>query len=127
MARGKRMNAVSAGKRDERASAKPVRQAYRRWRPYCEPHRMGAPGKCFGALHVHEPWTRARGGPIDDPRNMATACDFHNTWLSQSAGGIAFGDEHGLLVSAERGPAWLEAGGRFPGETRESMVDRVMG
>ncbi len=120
-----RVSAVSDRTDRERAAAKPIRAAYRRWRPYCEPERLGASGACFGGLSVHEPWTRARGGPIDDPRNMATACMFHNTWISQSAAGIAFGAIHGMLVHAQTGPAWLRAGGRFPGMSREDALTMI--
>tara|TARA_Y100000310_G_scaffold93475_2_gene90961 strand:- start:3955 stop:4422 length:468 start_codon:yes stop_codon:yes gene_type:complete len=84
--------------------------------PFCEVFR--APGAnfetlgfCLGPLHVHEPWTRARGGPKADRRNMVSACDHHNDLISQDADVMAWAHRVGLLVHAHDGPAWLEAGG----------------
>ena len=77
----------------------------------CEAAWMGAPGACWGPLTTHEPWTRARGGPIDDPRNQIPVCAEHNRMISQDAEVMRWAKEHGFLVSAAQGPAWLEAGG----------------
>lgn len=67
--------------------------------------------ECSGIATVHEPWTRARGGPIDDPRNAVPCCAFHNTWLSQTVAGQRWGEANGMLISAVDGAAWLKAGG----------------
>lgn len=102
-----------------------IRQAWLRFQPRCEISGEGVP-PCFGERHVHEPWPRARLGPTDDPRNFVTACDHHNTWLSQTVGGLVWGKEHGMLFSTNEGRRWLEAGGRFPGLTREQAIALVM-
>lgn len=111
----RRLPKVSA---EERA----IRQDWLRYRPECEVTRIA----CFGPLTVHEPWTRARGGPTDDPRNFATACVEGNRWLSQSAGGMIWGYANGMLVRASAGPAWLEAGGRIPGLSRDEAIALIM-
>lgn len=67
--------------------------------------------QCSGIPTVHEPWTRARGGPIDDPRNMVPCCARHNTWLSQDVDGQKWGEANDLLIHEWEGPTWLAAGG----------------
>ena len=79
--------------------------------PFCEPKRAGMARACFGRQTVHEPWTRGRGGPLGDRRNMITACVRHNEELQQALDGIEFGYANGYLVRRAEGPAWLEAGG----------------
>lgn len=78
--RTKRVNPVSAKrKKENHERAKlPVLD-------YCEAKRAGAPRECFGALHLHEIVSRARGGSITDPDNMKTVCDEHNRLISQDA------------------------------------------
>ena len=93
----------------EQEAARPARREQLAEYPYCEPKVEAMPGACFGALTVHEPWTRGRGGPLGDPRNMATACQFHNDEMTQ--GQQAWAEANGYLISAAEGPAWLEAGG----------------
>lgn len=66
---------------------------------------------CSGGPTVHEPWTRGRGGPIDDERNMVPMCAFHNTWVSQDAEGQRWAEANDLLIHAWEGEAWLSAGG----------------
>lgn len=103
---------------EARASARGVRDLYLRAVPFCEFARLGIGTPCYGGLHVHEPWTRGRGGPIDDVRNMASACDRHNTDVSQDEDAAAFGYAHNLLVRRRHGETWLEGGGRWPGKSR---------
>jgi len=102
----------------------PVRRAWLRAHPRCEVKSLGGftVPPCSMDVHVHEPWTRGRGGPTDDPRNFATACDWHNTWISQDPTGQAFGYANALLFHAEDGAAWLEAGGRFPGMSKDEAI-----
>lgn len=119
---------MSDSERERRAAAKPIRDAWLRARPFCEvAHVARVEGfdldACFGALHVHEPWSRAAGGPIDDPRNMASACDHHNTAASQDRRVMRWARTVGLLVRRREGPRWLDRGGRFPsGLTREAAL-----
>lgn len=89
------------------ADEKAVRQGYLEHHPYCEAQRAGAPGSCYGAIHVHEPWTRARGGPTDDPLNMRAVCDHHNLQISQDSETMQWAKEYGFLVSAHHGAEWL--------------------
>ena len=119
-----RLRPFSAKRLDAIAAERDLRQAWLRYRPRCEVP-VAAPH--YGETHIHEAWTRARGGPTDDPRNFVTACNFHNDWLSQSAGGIAFGKKRGWLVSAAQGPAWLADGGRMPGLSRDEAIALVLG
>lgn len=83
MKRGKRVNPMSAKKRQQIKDEKAARDAYLEAHPYCEGHAAGAPGVCFGALHVHEVITRARGGSTGDPANFKVLCDSLNTAVSQ--------------------------------------------
>lgn len=92
-----------------RARKAPWAEQLRRY-PLCEVQRL-RPHACFGGLTVHEPWTRGRGGPIDDPRNMVTLCAEVNRLVSQDADWMRWATLRGLLIHASQGPAWLEAGG----------------
>lgn len=111
--------------REARAQARPIRDLYLRAVPYCELAALPGFPPCLGALHVHEPYTRARGGPIDDPRNMATACDYHNEYIGQDARGMAAGLAAGLLIKRARGPEWMAAGGRMPGLSRDEAIEII--
>ena len=104
------------------ADAREIRRAWLRFQPHCE----ATQGAHWGAMSVHEPWTRARGGPTDDPRNMATLCVEHNRLVSQDAGWMVWAYQHGLLVRAQNGPEWLAAGGRLPGMTKDDAVQMVL-
>lgn len=98
------------------ASRIPVRDAYLAAHRYCEARYAGAPGRCHGADTVHEPWTRARGGPIDDSANMRTCCVAHNTAISQDSRTMNWAETvtdrlpyvELFLVSAAEGATWLE-------------------
>ena len=95
----------SVGKKQARKNRRrtPLRQAYLAAYPRCET------GCGRRSVDVHEPWTRARGGPIDDPRNfMAVARECHD-WIHQHNDEA---EERGWLVPAEFGAAWREGGGR---------------
>lgn len=62
----------------------------------------------FWWTQVHEPWSRGRGGPAEDERNMCCLCrDCHRTVHDNPA----WASSLGLLVSAAEGPKWLEDGG----------------
>lgn len=104
------MRPVSAKQARKQRSRKLPRERQIRLHPYCEVQRLRR-HECFGGLTVHEPWSRARGGPIDDQRNMLTVCAEANRLISQDADWIAWATSKGLLVHAAQGPAWLAAGG----------------
>ena len=94
----------SAKQRAKDARRRPVRAAY------MESHTMCEYGAClYASTDCHEPWTRARGGPIDDERNMAALCRNHHDWIHHHAEEATM---LGWLIPAHQGPAWLEAGGR---------------
>lgn len=103
------MKPVSARQAAKNAARKPVREAQLHRYPYCEGRAYRH--VCFGGLTVHEPWTRGRGGPIDDQRNMRTVCAEFNRRISQDAIVMRWAHENGFLVRASEGPAWLAAGG----------------
>ena len=94
----------SGKQRDREARRRPVRAAYMAAHPLCE---FGA---CLSrSTECHEPWTRARGGPTDDLRNMAALCHWHHDRITFNPKEAT---ELGWLVPAWDGPRWLEAGGR---------------
>ncbi len=95
----------SARQRRRDARRRPVRAAYMAAHPLCE---FAA---CLSrSTECHEPWTRARGGPTDDPRNMAALCHVHHDRITFNPKEAT---ELGWLVPAWDGPRWLEAGGRM--------------
>lgn len=101
---------MSKKKRLQIQDEKDVRAAYRSAHPYCEGHRAGAPGEClmWTGLSIHEPWSRGRGGPTDDPRNMRVV-DFElNRKISQDRDTMEWALANDYLVHREDGPAWLE-------------------
>ena len=110
----KPMNQVSKKRANKNRDERDVRLAYKKAHPYCEakhhvcncPDKI--PGECFGELSIHEPWTRARGGPTDDELNMRVVCFEHNRMLSQDPKTMEWGLMHSFLVKAADGPAWLE-------------------
>ena len=92
----------------------------------CEATRRGAVHRCWTGLTVHEAHTRARsGGLIDDPRTWFTLCAEVNRLVSQDADWQEWAEAEGLLFSAHDGDAWLAAGGRFPGMTRDEAIAEV--
>ncbi len=112
----------------ERMAETPIRAAYLRSHRRCEVKLLGGfavPDCLSDELHIHEPWTRARGGSTDDPRNMATACDYHNDWISQDAAGQAFAEANGLLVHEWDGDGWLAAGGRMKGKSLAQALESI--
>ena len=81
----------------------PVRDAYLLDHVMCET------GCGWYAEHVHEPWTRAGGGPIDNPDNFMAVSSVCHDWIH---GHRPAAEERGWLVKASHGAAWLAAGGR---------------
>lgn len=53
---------------------------------------------------IHEPWTRARGGPIDDPRNMRSVCRKCHDWIHNNP---AHAEWSGWLIPSHEGALWL--------------------
>ena len=102
MKRGKPMRRISSRQRAKVRRRVPVRDAYKSAHPRCE--------RCGDRMRdVHEPWTRARGGPIDDPRNMMSVCRTCHDYIHQHN---EESERNGWLVPAALGQAWLDAGGR---------------
>lgn len=118
----RRVNPVSEQRKAENALRSELRPHWLRRHGVCA---ASGQHKCFGGLTIHEPWTRGRGGPVDDPRNWATLCAEANRGVSQSTGWMAWAQREGLLFHARAGREWLEAGGRFPGLTIEQAIEEV--
>ncbi len=119
---------MSDKRKDKIAEERPIREAWLRFRPTCEgTAALALFDGCTGPLTVHEPWTRARGGPTDDPRNMATLCAEHNRLVSQDPAWMGWAMTSGLLVRAADGPTFMRFGGRFFNMSKEEAVRLVMG
>jgi len=108
MSRGKRVNRQSKRRAEELKSEIPIRQAFMKGKTVCEAKGAGAPGDCFGPLQCHEPWSRARGGPTDDPRNFRCVCSTHNTNISQDVATMRWAWASEFLVHSWEGAEWLE-------------------
>lgn len=93
----RRLNPVSTSRALGQAEAREDRRRYLEQHNWCEAERAGAPGKCFGELHVHETLPRSRGGKITDVSLFKTCCDEHNRMLSQDVETMRWGLEHGYL------------------------------
>lgn len=98
------MRARSAKQVGKDKSRQPVKRDYLASHRRCEAQ---VQGWCSGSSeHVHEPWTRARGGPINDARNMLALCFMCHAWVHSNP---AESEQRGWLVSAANGPSWLES------------------
>lgn len=106
----KRRGIAPRSKKQQRLERKraPIRNAYLRDHPLCERR----PDCATPSIDVHEPWSRARGGPIFDKRNMMAVCRWCHDYIHQH--GIQ-SEAEGWLIPAARGPTWLAAGGRNSG------------
>lgn len=93
----------SSKQRAKNASRKPVRDAYIKAHPNCET------GCGARAEHVHEPFSRGRGGPADDERNMMSICASCHQHIHTNP---AESEAKGWLIPAAYGAAWLAGGGR---------------
>lgn len=60
------------------------------------------------SAHPHEPWSRGRGGPIDDARNIIMLCVRCHDDVHENP---EWAEKMGLLIPAHEGPKWLERGG----------------
>lgn len=97
-----RMKPVSEKRKAANERRAALRADHLRRNPYCR--------RCVKrkAVHIHEPWLRSRGGPIDDERNFCGLCEGCHTWVHDNP---REAQRRGFLVSKYDGPAWLEAGG----------------
>lgn len=96
------LNRVSTRQGIKNRKRVPVRDSYKVAHPRCE--------RCRDRMwDVHEPWTKARGGPIDDPRNMMSVCRTCHDYIHQHN---EESERNGWLIPAALGRAWLDAGGR---------------
>ena len=103
-----RIKPMSAKKRAQTNDEREIRRGFMDYHPYCMAAEGGAPHGCYGDLSVHEVWTRARGGPTGDIRNLAVVCFEHNRLISQDSKTMTWAKENGYLVSAHEGPRFLE-------------------
>lgn len=96
------INRVSAKTFDKQRTRRKIVAAHFKAHPFC--------ANCIvaRASHPHEPWSRGRGGPIDDPRNLVGLCAECHEWVHRNP---LEAKRRGLLVSAHEGAAWLERGG----------------
>jgi hypothetical protein len=68
---------------------------------------VGAPDPCHGPLTPHHTFAVGRAGNRQRAERVAPvvpACAFHNTWVSQDAEGIAFGETHWITVGGRDWP-----------------------
>lgn len=96
------INRVSVKTFDKQSARCTLRQAYLEAHPFCE---------CCGiarATEIHEPWTRGRGGPIDDARNFMSLDSHCHRFIHENP---EWAESKGFLISAAGGPKWLERGG----------------
>ena len=104
---------VSKKQRAKNSKRAPVRDAYIKAHPMCETD-------CGRrSMDVHEPWTRKRGGPIDDPRNFMAVCRECHDWIH---GHALAATDRGWLIPASFGQKWLSMGGRYPAPFFEEEV-----
>jgi len=102
------MKPMSRKMRVQIQEEKSVRAAFRSAHPWCMLQEAGYDHDCYGPWSCHEPWTRARGGPTNDPRNMVVCCSEGNRLVSQDPDAMKWAKANGWLVSAWEGAAWLE-------------------
>jgi hypothetical protein len=57
---------------------------------------------------VHEPWSRGRGGPVNDERNSLSTCRSCHRWIHENP---EMAEVRGLLIPSHEGAAWLARGG----------------
>ena len=110
------MRPRSKRKTEQIARELEIRNAYKAAHPICEmwPTWIAGfakrPDCLYSATDLHEPWTRAQGGPTDDPRNMRHLCRNCHSWLD-TVDGRRWGIVYGFRVAKGQGAAWLAAGG----------------
>ena len=86
----------------EVAEAKESRRDYLLEHNFCEARAAGAPGDCFGELHVHETLPRGRGGKITDRSLFKSVCDFHNERISMDVATMRWAESAGFLEHSRR-------------------------
>ena len=104
-----RINPMSANRRKKIADEQFVRRDFLRGKTCALLVMVGH--MCYGPLTVHEPWTRARGGPTGDENNFVPVCSEGNRMISQDPDTMKWAEEHNLLISSAAGPEWLARGG----------------
>jgi hypothetical protein len=97
-----RLNPVSESTFVKQRKRRTLRAAFLKKHPWCR--------VCGNALavHVHEPWTRGRGGPMDDARNFMGLCQKDHDFIHANP---EWAERHGFLIPAHEGKKWLERGG----------------
>jgi len=99
LARGGRVNPVSAKRREENAERRKVVERMVQQRgPICQAQ---VPDICFNlAVDAHEVLPRGRGGSITDPKNILLVCRRCHEWIGANPREAT---ERGLLRSAYDG------------------------
>jgi len=80
--RPKRPKPVSKTRRQKLADAKPARDAYREAHPWCEFVEDNGQRCWRRSVDLHEIVSRARGGSLSDPENLAALCRPHHDWTT---------------------------------------------
>ena len=73
----------------------------------CAFEAAGAPAQCYGPITPHHTFPAGRAGSHERAERVAPvvpACAFHNTWVSQDAEGIAWGETHWVTVGGRDWP-----------------------
>lgn len=106
-ARGAARLAPQSEGRTEYLRSEQHQRAYGDAHGACVFEAAGAPTECRGPITPHHVFPRARAGSLERAERVAPtvpACAFHNTWVSQDAEGIAWGESHWVTVGGRDWP-----------------------
>ena len=76
-------------------------------RSECAFEAAGAPDRCHGGITPHHIFAVGRAGSRERAERVAPvvpACSWHNTWVSQDAAGIEWGETHWVTVGGRDWP-----------------------
>jgi hypothetical protein len=76
-------------------------------RSECAFEAAGAPDPCHGGITPHHTFPVGRAGSRERAERVAPvvpACSWHNTWVSQDAAGIEWGETHWVTVGGRDWP-----------------------
>ena len=83
------------------------KRAYEHVEGECVFEAVGAPDACYGPVTPHHTFPVGRAGSRERAERVApvvASCAFHNTWVSQDAEGIAWGETHWITVGGRDWP-----------------------
>ena len=83
------------------------KRAYENAHGTCAFEAAGAPVECRGEITPHHTFPTGRAGSRERAERVAPvvpACAFHNTWVSQDAEGITWGETHWVTVGGRDWP-----------------------